>query len=621
MGGLTGGDTGDVGYGTGDAYEGNWAGSVIISGVLYYNKYTAASPQQSVVAIDLHTGQELWEKTFLGNQRIAFGQVLFWDSLNYQGGFSYLWVTSGTNWYAFEPLTGDLKYNMTNVPSGTNYYGPNGEILKYSMTNIGNTTNPNWRLLQWNSTYVVSNGKTGMAYSWGSQTQGVTYDASKLGYDMNVSIPALNTAGTTLPGSIQKVFVGDEVIGASVNSAEVDLWALSLQPGSQGTLLFSKSNPAPSEWAAGNLTLAGWVAWDQQNNVGIYLTKENRKYYGFSLATGAYLWQTQQSEAFQDAWDATSGNRVRALANGIFYSASIGGTVYAYNDTTGSLMWTYNDTDVYHQGLYGNNWWTIITFITDGKIYIGNTDHSPIEPVWMGAPYFCLNATTGQLIWEANGMFRQSFWGGRAIIGDSIIATQDTYDQRVYAIGQGPSATTVSAPDIAAPYNTPVVVKGTVMDVSPGTKDSSISLRFPNGVPAVSDDSQSNWMLYVYKQFAEPTNATGVHVSIDATDPNNNTVHIGDTTTDSSGTFSYMFTPTLSGKYTISVTFTGSSSYYGSSAQTALAVMQSEQPTATPTALSQSITETYFVPAVIGIIITIIAVGAVLAVLMLKRRS
>ena len=84
MGGLTGGDTGDVGYGTGDAYEGNWAGSVIISGVLYYNKYTAASPQQSVVAIDLHTGQELWEKTFLGNQRIAFGQVLFWDSLNYQ---------------------------------------------------------------------------------------------------------------------------------------------------------------------------------------------------------------------------------------------------------------------------------------------------------------------------------------------------------------------------------------------------------------------------------------------------------------------------------------------------------------------------------------------------------
>jgi outer membrane protein assembly factor BamB len=625
QGGLAGGETSGYGYGTGDAYEGNFAGSVIIGGILFYNKYGSftagsTSPQQTVVAIDLHTGKELWERTLLNNQRLAFGQTLTWDSLNYQGAFSYLWATSGTNWYAFETLTGDWKYNMTNVPSGTNYYGPNGELLKYSVTNIGNTTNPNWRLLQWNSTYVIANGKNGgTTDSWGSQTQGVSYDATKLGYDLNISIPGLSVAGAKLPGNIQKVFPGDKVIGTNVASTEIDLWAVSLKQSTQGTLLYNQTNAAPSEWAAGNLTLAGWVGWDQQNNVAVYLTKENRKYYGFSLTDGKYLWQTQSSEVFQDAWDATSGQRVRALGYGLFYSASIGGTVYAYNDTTGALVWTYNSTDVYHQGLYGNNWWTVVTFIVDGKIYIGNMDHSPIMPMWKGAPFVCLNATTGQLIWKVDGMFRQSFWGGRALIGDSIIATQDTFDQRIYAIGKGPTQTTVNAADIAAPYGSPIVLKGSVMDVSPGTNSDSLKLRFPNGVPAVSDDSQSDWMLYVYKQFTAPSNVTGVKVSIDALDPNNNIIHIGDTTTDASGSYSYMFIPQNSGKYVIYSTFEGSNSYYSSYAQTALGVAQQAQATASPLPPAASLSETYFIPSVVAIILAISIVGAVLAVLQLRK--
>ena len=73
---------------------------------------------------------------------------------------------------------------------------------------------------------------------------------------------------------------------------------------------------------------------------------------------------------------------------------------------------------------------------------------------------------------------------------------------------------TVTAPDTAVAFDTPVIIKGTVTDTSPGTKDSAITLRFPNGVPAVSDASQSDWMLYVYKQFTQPTDATGVPVSI-----------------------------------------------------------------------------------------------------------
>ena len=69
-------------------------------------------------------------------------------------------------------------------------------------------------------------------------------------------------------------------------------------------------------------------------------------------------------------------------------------------------------------------------FVSDDKIYLGTLEHSALEPKPRGGPFLCLNATDGTVIFEADGLFRQTRWGGRAIIGDSIIATQDTYDQR-----------------------------------------------------------------------------------------------------------------------------------------------------------------------------------------------
>jgi len=64
MGGLTGGDNWQIAYQNGDAYEGKFAGSIIISGVLYYNKYVSGSPQQEIVAVDLHTGKVLWSRSY-----------------------------------------------------------------------------------------------------------------------------------------------------------------------------------------------------------------------------------------------------------------------------------------------------------------------------------------------------------------------------------------------------------------------------------------------------------------------------------------------------------------------------------------------------------------------------
>jgi len=644
MGGIAGGDTYKNGYETGDAYEGKWSGSIIISGVLYYNKYISGNPQQETVAVDLHTGKTLWSKTLtaynITNLRIGFGQTIFWWSRNNRAAFSYLVCTTsgggtgtGTTWIYFDPKTGNPQFNMTNVPSGTRYYGPNGEILLYSLVNYGNTTNRNYYLLQWNSSWVVTNGKTGMQESWGSQVLGNTYNASGTvarssnlrGYDRNVSVPSMNVAGTTLPStSFSRAFIGDKIIGTRANLNEINLWAISINPATMGTLLYNTSWTPPQEWRDGNVSVgtgmqSGFVSWSQESQVAVLWVRETRKSYGFNLNTGNYMWATEFSQAYQDAWD-DSPTYSHIIDYNMYISASCGGTAYAYNISTGKLIWTYNATDPYTESYLGLNWWLMPVVVTEGKLYIGSMEHSAQEPKPRGAPFICLNATTGDEIWRINGAFRQTRWGGRGIIGDSIIATMDTYDQQVYAVGKGPASMTVTAPDIAAPFGTPVVIKGTIMDVSPGTTSDTMKLRFPNGVAAVSDANMSDWMLFVYKQFQQPTNIVGLPISIDAVDPNNNYVHLGDTTSDASGSFSLMVTPENSGKYTVYATFAGSGSYYAAYAQTALGVQEKPVPVVVEPQPASAV-EQYFVPAVAGIIIAIIAVGAVLGILTIRKHK
>ncbi len=629
-GGLVGGDDiKDHGYQNGDAYEGKFAGSVIINGVLYYNKYVSGAPTQTIVAIDLHTGEQKWANSYtFGGSRISTGQILYWDCLNNRGAFSYIWLASGSTMYAVDAESGILRYNMTSVPGGTIYMGPNGEMIKYMITQYGNATNPAYYLQRWNSSYVINRGKTGMAESWGSQTQGVSANAA-LGYDRNVSLAAYNTAALSafpLQGNgnftvaIQKAYVGDRIILSAVSYDNVTLWGFDVSnDASFGQLLFNKVNAAPTEWKEGFITIssigqAGWCAWSQPDLVGVFFSKENRVHYAYSLDTGAYLWKTEP-QTYADAWSDTvlaGFGPDRVIAYGKLYSATVGGIVYCYDLATGDKLWEYAVADKFGESYLTNNWWMIPLFVSQEKIYFGTLEHSALDPKPRGGPFLCLNATDGSVIFEADGLFRQTRWGGRAIMGDSIIATQDTYDQQIYAIGKGPSAVTVSAPTTAATADKSVIIQGKVTDISPGTKSASIAMRFPNGVPAVSDASQSEWMLYVYKQFSQPMATTGVPVSIDAVDPNGNYIHLGDATSDSSGAYSFVYTPSTEGKYTIYATFGGSAAYYSSYAQTAMVVQGVEATPAPSAPVAQTPYEMYTIGMGIAIIIAIAVVGMLL---------
>jgi hypothetical protein len=137
---------------------------------------------------------------------------------------------------------------------------------------------------------------------------------------------------------------------------------------------------------------------------------------------------------------------------------------------------------------------------------------------------------------------------------------------------------TVSVPEEAQPRTTPVMIRGMVTDISPGTEDTALKMRFPNGVPAIADEYMSEWMLYVYKQFERPANAIGVPVKIQIVDPEGGYNWIGTATSDAYGHYTYSFIPQMEGTYTIIATFDGSDSYYGAQEITHLLV----GPAATP---------------------------------------
>ena len=563
-GGLSGGDTGEHAHDEGDAYRGRWQLPIIMEGVVYYPRFPSGffgsiPPQAGVVAVDLHTGEELWVRN---NTLLSFGQTMYWNSRNMHGTFSYLWETVGSTWNAYDPLTGEWVYTMTNVPSrgemfGASYTlrGPDGEIIIY-------TVDPeNGWMTKWSSSNIPAlyglpdpniPGFGFMYYSW--MPEGKTVDATA-GYHWNVTI------AKGLPGGVIWT-LEDRIIGSNIGiiggvaPPELVFWGISTKPEQKGTLLFNTTWATPP----GDVEIRHVTA-SLEDGVFVFWVKETREHYGFSLEDGEKLWGPTKPQHYLDALEDTP-DYARHIAYGKLYSASVSGIAYCYDAKNGTLLWTYEAYDPYQEILWANNWWLRPLFITDGKIYLGHAEHSAMEPKPRGGPFICLNATTGDEIWRADGLFRQTRWGGRAIIGDSIIATMDTYDQRVYAIGKGPSATTVSAsPKIIAKGAT-VLIEGRVTDQSPGAKDT----------PAIADEFMSEWMLYLYKQFPAPMDIHGVDVLLQAMSSNGTITDIDTVTSDAYGCFSYKWTPPDEDTYTIMAIFKGSKSYYASYTQTGLGV-------------------------------------------------
>jgi hypothetical protein len=450
-----------------------------------------------------------------------------------------------------------------------------------------------------------------------------------------MTIPAglpINTPGTAvLTSNIQTVVGNDIILGSNTNWAgggqqpNPVFWAISVKPedvrpGQTARLLFNKTWTLPM--ADVHVDIPGSEPASLEDGVFVVTAKELRTHYGFSLATGDQIWGPTTpampylsvfTSLYMNPWGAA------VIKYGKLFTSGMAGVVDAWDVKNGSHLWRYNITDHYTEQLFSENWPAPIDFIVDGKVYLFHQEHSANTPVPRGAPAVCLDAETGEEIWRSNGLRLGTRWGGQPLIGDSIIAGFSSYDNQVVALGKGPSAITVLASPEVTVHGSSVLVKGMVTDISPGTKDDGLTMRFPQGVPAVSDDSMTEWMKYVYMQFPRPMDTVGVDVTLSVLDPNGNVYDIGAATTDANGMYSLLWEPLVPGKYTVIARFAGSEGYWPSFAETAVGVEEAPAATPAPTPTPAPMTDMYVTGFGIGIIIAIVAVGVVL-VIVLRRR-
>jgi outer membrane protein assembly factor BamB len=439
------------------------------------------------------------------------------------------------------------------------------------------------------------------------------------GYMWNVTIPK------DLPGAVCKVrdgiILGSNLAGNTPAPETIRFWAISTEPGNKGTLIFDKSYSR----LPGNLTMQIRDA-SVEEGVFVVSVKETRQWYAYDLTTGDKLWGPSEPPQPTLDWVGFSqSNWVDLIAYDKLYSGAWSGVLHAYNINTGEILWNYTAVDEYSESLMGPNWVFGIFFIADGKIYLGHFEHSSFDPLPRGSPTICLDAETGEEIWKidirtGNNMGAGSFC--MPIIGDGVMVIQNSYDMNDYAIGKGPSKTTVSIQNDVITKGNRVVVTGSVTDISPGTSEYALSARFPEGVPAVSDDSMSKWMQYVYMQYPRPTDVMGVTVKLEAVDPNNNYQNLGTAITDSYGHYGFNFEPEVPGQYMIIASFEGSEAYYGSASTTYLFVNPASSP-ATPIEPEQPATEAPLITTEVAILmaVALIAVIGVALFLFLRRRQ
>jgi len=668
-GGVAGGELGGSeqasDYWTTCQYDPRYA-PVIIDGIEYTTWYTTTtSSEQGILAFDLYTGQTLW---VINTQNpLAFGMRVNWENVNQYGDVGPYIFTSGTlpgvnDGGSFSPFgfSADYELNMydaltgqyiCSVVNGTTptYLGEdaNGNIIGYIINDtagtqivnhkIVTTTGPSLEL--WNLTNALgqqAGSNEGGRMDWGFSIGEVLPFSQGLEWQVQ-SIP------TTLNG-VPLLFMG--LFGPSY------LTAGSLTPSwwSGNTIVMSGGATSVGEtpgWQveAGFSTTTGALLWGPYNRTGSFFEPYTRisntptagdgvyvelnyatlDMVAFSLSTGKQVWTNSLDVKMADgnmpnAYDDFGLSTVPDATTGVLYIWGLGGDVWAVNMTNGNILWTWTTSEISQAGTntpYGI--WPIWVFsvgvVGGGELFMGE-GHEYAPPLFHGAQEVCLNITNGQLVWS-----NLAFDVGASALAYGVFTSLNSYDGQIYGYGQGPSSTTVSAPQVGVTTAAPVTITGTVMDVSAGASQEAVKANYPNGLPCVSDASQEGFMDAVYEQQPMPTDLTGVKVTLTETDHNGNTYTIGSTTTDPyTGTWGYNWTPPIPGNYTITATFAGSGAYYGSFDTTYL-YANAPAPTAAPTAsppTGLASTGTVMLGVAILAIIIIVCV-AVLAILLLRK--
>ncbi len=537
---------------------------------------------------DLRTGEIIWEQPGITQIptmvtfNTGYGDVPGSDPQ--WGRRTFLTYVGGGRSISYDPYTGSVVtgYNVSIAPltSGTLYANLDFPYF-LSVQDLGASAAPNrYRLINWTikGDYTVNMATTNIGLRVMSN---ITWPFSSLStyvdYEAGVAVTSQSISNAAMGASIDS------------NLTAVDIYT--------GNKLWNKMAGVPFNAWPTSVADHGKVA----------IRFEDGYFYCWNIRTGDFLWKSEMSSW---PWGVFGAYDIGSYGGNIIFTQYDG--IAAYDWDTGKVSWLYQAKEEYpYDSPYqdGYPFFSRQPLIADGKIYAVNTEHTPTQPLTRGWELHCINATTGEAIWSMPSMIETGPSMNPFAIADGYLINANGYDGISYCYGKGKSETTVSAPTTEVKVGEKFTITGTVLDMSPAQK----------GTAAVSDESMSAWMQYLHMQAPKPTNASGITVELNAIDPNNNLVSIGQAKTNTDGRFGFSWVPEVPGLYQIIATFKGSESYGSSTSSTYLTAVEAPHATAQPTSIPLSMSEQYFIPAIAGLFVFVAIIGAFIILLLRKR--
>jgi hypothetical protein len=369
-------------------YEPKFA-PIIMNGILYYEQYPGASSDPTGwAAVNLKTGQTMWEKnTTVGSTLgpiLKCGQTLYYVSPNQYGAFAYLWATgnpfgnptltgnlltvpaakqttlnpgtyasvttplTGTTYSMYDAVSGDYILSIVNGTTMTLVEDDGGNLIGYYI----NSTNANAPTLNmWNSTRAILLNQPAQYYGQTSASAWYWRPPSNGIIPFSDGIQWTAPVATSLNGAaFHQTFVNNVLVNSSL--------AISGSCINNGVILMTDSSGIAGSFQQGFQIEAGYSSTTGQQlwitnrtltpftrvvtlpaTAGAFaeVNQATQSVSGFSMTTGAQLWgPTALPDS--DPYDSIGGYNY-VSANGVGYFWGFGGTIYAINMVTGSLLW------------------------------------------------------------------------------------------------------------------------------------------------------------------------------------------------------------------------------------------------------------------------------------------